>query len=306
MSTIARLAQRGLARPPAWLPDNTHYETLMGSVAYGVESGGSDWDVYGFCIPPKELVFPHLQGEIAGFGTPVKRFEQFEQHHIHDPTENAGKGRTYDVTVFSIVKYFQLCMECNPNLIDSLFTPRTCVLHTTRIGERVRESRKLFLHKGAWPRFKGYAHAQLHKMRTKAPQPGSKRAALREEFGMDVKFGYHVVRLLNEIEQILLYEDLDLQQNNEQLKAIRRGEVTEEQIREYAAGQEKRLEALYHQSKLPAKPDEGAISQLLIDCLEDHYGSLGGVVVRPDAAQEALPEIQAALDRAASRGVSMR
>jgi uncharacterized protein len=98
MSTIARLAQRGLARPPAWLPDNTHYETLMGSVAYGVESGGSDWDVYGFCIPPKELVFPHLQGEIAGFGTPVKRFEQFEQHHIHDPTENAGKGRTYDVT----------------------------------------------------------------------------------------------------------------------------------------------------------------------------------------------------------------
>ena len=29
------------------------------------------------------------------------------------------------------------------------------------VGNLVREKRKLFLHKGAWPKFKGYAYSQL-------------------------------------------------------------------------------------------------------------------------------------------------
>ncbi len=42
MSTLRRLADRGLAKPPRWLPGNVRYETIMGSVAYGVSSGTSD------------------------------------------------------------------------------------------------------------------------------------------------------------------------------------------------------------------------------------------------------------------------
>ena len=34
MSTLQRLADRGLVRPPRWLPGNVQYETIMGSVAY--------------------------------------------------------------------------------------------------------------------------------------------------------------------------------------------------------------------------------------------------------------------------------
>ena len=37
-SVIARLAERKLAGPPKWLPNGVVYETLVGSVAYGVES----------------------------------------------------------------------------------------------------------------------------------------------------------------------------------------------------------------------------------------------------------------------------
>src|SRR5688500_4528079 len=50
--------------PPDWLPDNLLYETLMGSEAYGVSSDASDRDVYGICMPPKHMLFPHLAGEI--------------------------------------------------------------------------------------------------------------------------------------------------------------------------------------------------------------------------------------------------
>lgn len=271
------------------------YETLMGSIAYGVSSDQSDHDIYGFCIPPKEEVFPHLNGEIPGFGEPKKRFEQFQQSHIDDPSAQGGKGIEYDLTIYSIVKYMSLCMECNPNMIDSLFTPQECVLHITQVGTMVREARHLFLHKGAWPKFKGYAYAQLHKMRGKTPI--GKRIELRDEFGYDVKFAYHTVRLLGECEQILMDGTIDLRRDREHLKAIRRGELSENDIFQWASEKEKFLEGLYHSSKLPNHPDVATIRQLLLDCLEHHYGSLGACVVQVDPAVVALRDIRDILNR---------
>jgi uncharacterized protein len=295
VSTLQRLTDRGLVKPPRWLPGNVQYETMMGSVAYGVSSDTSDLDVYGWAIPMKEDIFPHLRGEIVGFGKLAGRFEQYEEHHVEDREAMAGHGRLYDLTIFGIVKFFALAMENNPNIIDSLFTPTTCVLHCTKVGNHVRENRKLFLHKGAWPKFKGYAYSQLHKLAIKRPQ--GKRAELVAEHGFDTKFGYHVVRLIGEVEMILMEGDIDLERNNEQLKAIRRGEWTEERLRAWFAEKESHLERLYAESTLRAVPDEGRIRALLLQCLEEHYGSLEGCVVDPDRATTALRSIQAELDR---------
>lgn len=295
MSTLEDLAGRGLVKPPRWLPANVMYETIMGSVAYGVSGDSSDLDLYGFAIPPKEDLFPHLRGAIAGFGTPPSRFEQFEAHHVVDPQALGGSGRSHDLTIYSIVKFFQLAMENNPNIIDSLFTPATCVVHTTAVGTLVRERRRLFLHKGCWPKFKGYAYAQLHKIATKRPL--GKRAAVVEEHGYDVKFAYHVVRLLGEVEMILVEEDLDLQRDRERLKAIRRGEWSQERLRQWCAEKESQLERAWAESRLRAVPDEAGLRRLLLDCLESHYGSLSGCVEDPDRAVTALRNIQAELER---------
>ena len=293
-SVLNMLVKRGLIRHyPKFLETGVQYEVVMGSVAYGVSSDVSDTDVYGFCIPPKDYVFPHLRGEIQGFGKPGPRFDQFQMHHILDEDARGGKGRVYDMSIYSIIKYFQLCMDNNPNMIDSLFVPRRCVLYTTRIGELVRESRRLFLSKSAWPKFKGYAFSQMHKMKNKRPE--GKRREMVETFGYDVKFAYHVVRLLNEVEQILSEEDLDLQRNREQLKAIRRGEWGIEQVEQYFASKERELETLYTSCKLPARPDEEKLKALLLNCLEQHYGSLDGCVAREDEAIEALRKIDAVL-----------
>jgi predicted nucleotidyltransferase len=134
MSTLQRLTDRGLVKPPRWLPGNVQYETIMGSVAYGVSSDTSDVDVYGWAIPPKDDLFPHLRGEVLGFGSPRPCFEQYQEHHIQDQDALAGHGRTYDLTIYGIIKFFNLAMENNPNVIDSLFTPVNCVLHSTRVG----------------------------------------------------------------------------------------------------------------------------------------------------------------------------
>jgi hypothetical protein len=351
MSHIHRLAEKGIAHPPKWLPSNVHYETIMGSVAYGVSSDTSDMDVYAWCIPPKDEVFPHLRGEIIGFGKQKHRFANYQEHHLKD----VDRDKEYDLNVYNIVDYFQLVMGNNPNMIDSLFTPDNCILHITRIGQMVRDKRKIFLHKKCWHTFKGYAYQQVHKMtvpdynfcptcnaaatvwedvlhhqdteawivqndmnetyeeecrtgkrcakcgtmsvKKKIKRKSEKRQETVENYGYDLKFAYHVVRLLNEVEMIMVEGDLDLQRNREQLKAIRRGEWSERQIKEYFSKKESELEKVYAESKLPYGPDEEKIKQLLLDCLEEHYGSLDKCLVQPDKAVQALRDVQAVLDK---------
>lgn len=190
-SRVQLLKQKGLIAPPKWLPQNVHYEVIMGSVAYGVSSDTSDMDVYGFCIPPKESVFPHLAGEIPGFGKQIQRFAQYQEHHIMD----AEARQEYDFTIYSIVKYFQLCMENNPNMCDSLFVPQRCVLYASKIGQLVRDNRKLFLHKGSYHKFRGYAYASLSKlgnrttaMETEKKTPKNIKAILSKIDPSDLQF----------------------------------------------------------------------------------------------------------------------
>jgi len=160
-SIVEKLWKQNLISPPKHMKRNIQYEVIMGSIAYGCNEDNSDMDIYGFSIPYKNIIFPHLTGHIQGFGTHPPKFEQYSEHHIK--TENVE----YDLSIYNIIKYFQLIMENNPNMIDSLFVPQRCILHCTNIGNHVREHRKSFLHKGCWPKFKGYSFSSLNKMKNK-------------------------------------------------------------------------------------------------------------------------------------------
>ena len=289
-SIITKLHTKGLIKPPMYVVGGSQYEVRMGSNAYGVNGNESDTDIYAFCIPGKDILFPHLTGEIAGFGTQLQRFEQFQQHHVD------SDGVQYDLVSYNIVKYFQLCLENNPNMIDSLFVPQRCVVFTTQIGQIVREHRKAFLHKGAWHKFKGYSYAQLKKIRTSPDERASeRRKADIAAHGMDTKQAYHVVRLLEEVRQIMVECDLDLERNSEQLKSIRRGEWSLQQLLDWFASQEKTLEEVYNASKLPWGPKDGvedAVKAVLMQCLEAHYGSLKGAVETLGVAEHKLARIR--------------
>jgi hypothetical protein len=340
MELITKLSDAKLISPPKWLAAGTVYATITGSMAYGVNLDDSDQDVYGVAIPPKQVIFPHTNGVIAGFGDQGEVFEQWTEHHIKDPS-----GRMeYDFTISSIVKYFQLCMQNNPNMIDTLFTPDNCVIHRTPISDLIRTNRRMFLHKGAWHKFKGYAFSQMarytsanenqkvgrvvkymldHEIAnedfylrlmaestrrtilsdggeyTSEGNTGMRHLSDKElvdfagmvkglterqiktvEAGMDTKSMYHIVRLMNEVEQILTTGDLDLQQNREQMKSVRRGEWTVERMKEWFETKEISLEQVYLDSKLPHSPDEDAIRRLLLQCLEQAYGNLDNLINR--------------------------
>jgi uncharacterized protein len=292
-SRVQLMKQKGLISPPKWLPPNIHYEVITGSVSYAVSSDTSDMDVVGFCIPEKREIFPHLAGEIPGFGLQHKRFEVWQEHHIMDKEAR----QEYDFSIYSIVKFFQLAMENNPNMVDILFTPQRCVLYCSAVAQIVRDNRKLFLTKNSYHKFRGYAYAQLHKIGTKSNSSNPKRQADIENHGMDLKFAYHVIRLALEGEQILMEHDLNIERNAEVLKAVRRGDWSEEKLRGWFDEKEKHLEELYAKSTLRHVPDEEAIKDLLMQCLEQHYGSLDSAVKREVPVERMISELKAVLER---------
>lgn len=128
-----------------------------GSVAYGASTDYSDVDVSGFCIPPKHIIFPFAKDNIFGFDSP-DIFNSWQQHHVK------YKDKEYDFNIYNIVQYFALCVENNPNMIDTLYVPQNCIMENSAVGDLVRQNRDHFLSKKCFHSFKGYAFAQKKKM----------------------------------------------------------------------------------------------------------------------------------------------
>lgn len=262
MNSISELRSKGLIHLPDWLC--TEYETVMGSYAYGVTNDSADVDIMGICVPPKRLIYPYLAGEIPGFDKPFPRFEQFQKHHIVDETTSISQ----DVTIYSIVKFFHLAMQCNPNIIDSLYTPQSCVLHLTPIGRHIREKRSLFLCKRIIKTYKGYAYHKLEKLVSGQIQRTATRKTLVERFGYDTKYAYHLIRLMYAAKQMLSTGTLDFTVYGEKLQSVRNGEWTLQEIQDHFDTYEKTLADLALKSELPEYPRELEIRKLLLDCLD--------------------------------------
>lgn len=268
---------------PSWVESSVKYLAIMGSHAYGCHSTSSDYDVYGFCIPPRDIVFPFENNvNIYGFHHQPNNFKHFQ-----------AQEDDLDFSVYSIVRYFHLCMDCNPNMIDSMFVPDNCVVLSTPVSDLVRLNRKLFLSKKAWHTFKGYSYSQMEKMKNK--NPVGKRLEIVKQYGYDIKFAYHVVRLLDEVEQILELGDIDIQRDRERLKSIRAGQWTIHEIQDFFKEKEKSLEISYTQSKLPYNPQVDKIKELLLNCLEMEYGTIDRVI-KSDSSN-LINELQQVLDK---------
>jgi predicted nucleotidyltransferase len=250
-------------------------------------------------MPSKEQLFPHLVGEIPNFGlNQPQPAQMWQKHHVIDESAIVdGKPTQYDFSIYQIVQYFQLLMQNNPNLVDSIYTSQRCVRHSTAVAQMVREERDIFLHKGSFVKFKGYAYSELKKIKEKKSSLNETRDAAIQTFGYDLKRAYHVVRLAAECEQILTEGTLDLERNREQLKAIRRGEWTFDRLEKWFEEKERQLEQAKTDSRLPESAREDEIKDLLMRCLEQHYGSLEKAVVKQSDAAKILADMQAVIDR---------
>ena len=273
---VRKLYNNGLLNVEQEFVKDVHYEVITGSTAYGMNiSDSSDTDVVGICIQPLDWIFPFsVGGYIYKFGTNPPTFDVAQQHHILHPSS----GKQYDVTIYGIVKFFQLAAENNPNMCTILFHPERCITHIDNIGRLLKTNRKLFLTKHSFHKFSGYAASQGKKLRHRKPE--GKRADDFDKFGYDLKNAAHLVRLMLEVDQILTESDLDIERNSEILKSIRRGEWELDRVESWFKTKEEALNILYAKSSLRHSPDWDGLRILLLTCLEEKYGSLSGAFNR--------------------------
>lgn len=146
-----------------WLWKRTLFLTASGSHAYGTNIATSDRDYKGFAIPPKAY--------FHGF---AKHFEQAE--FKGDP----------DMVVFDIRKFFKLAADCNPSIIEVLFTDTSEHQIVHPLGGLILQNRDLFISKKAKHTFSGYAVAQLKKIRShkKWIVGGPQKSPERSDFGL--------------------------------------------------------------------------------------------------------------------------
>lgn len=146
-----------------WLWPRTLFLTAHGSHAYGTNLPTSDRDYKGFAVPPKEYFLGY-----------AKRFEQAE--FKGDP----------DMVVYGIQKFFKLAADCNPSIIEVLFTDQADhqIVHPLAIP--ILQKRDLFISKKAKFTFSGYAVSQLKKIRSHKRwiDGGPQKPPERADFGL--------------------------------------------------------------------------------------------------------------------------
>lgn len=125
---------------------NKHLVMLctVGSRAYDTNNPESDYDYRGALVPPSLCD--------NGF---LHTFEQKEKL----------EGYGDDSVAYDLRKFFSLCANCNPNVVECLFVPDDLVVVDTKWGKLLRENRYKFLSMRAKDSFHGYAYSQFKRIK---------------------------------------------------------------------------------------------------------------------------------------------
>jgi len=265
-----------------WIRENLIYETIVGSQAYGLNTPKSDVDIVALVMPREEHLYPQKFGYVLGFDN-VPNFEskelKGEKSRIIIPNTETDLEGEWN----SLVRFFYLAgLKGSPNLIECLFVRRHLVTFSTDIGWKLRDNRDKFLSMRTLMAFKGFAFAQIHRMRNdikRGKTENPKRQYMLEQFGMDVKQGSQILRLLDQINQLLDTGTIDLMNNKEEAKSMREGTWgTWDRFEKYTL---ERIELLEKKSlttnAISPKPRTGELKVLLTECIEEFYGSESGM-----------------------------
>ena len=122
-----------------WLQERIIFLSIHGSTCYGLNTEISDVDLTGICIPPKDY--------LLGF---LKNLEQLE---FHKP----------DGSIYSIIKFFKLASDANPNVLELLWIAPKYHIITNPVYDFLKLARDKFLSTKVRYTYTGYATSQLKK-----------------------------------------------------------------------------------------------------------------------------------------------
>ncbi|MCI0603846.1 nucleotidyltransferase domain-containing protein [bacterium] len=207
--------------PEHQMYDYVIYRCVVGSRAYGLEQEESAIDRRGIYLPPAMLHW-------SLFGVP----EQLESPETQE-------------TYWELQKFLILALKANPNVLECLYTP--LVEYANELAQELLDMRSIFLSKLVYQTYNGYVLSQFRKLE----QDLRNRGAIRWKHAM------HLIRLL--ISGITVLKEglvpTYVDQYRDQLLAIRRGEVSWEDINRWRLGLHKEFDSAYSETRLPDQPE---------------------------------------------------
>jgi hypothetical protein len=277
-------------------------ENIMGSHAYGCNSSDSDFDIVVIFMDRYQDLYPQNYNLILGYD----ELHPIYQKEFKGPSNRIvlPNGRACEGEWKSLIKFFKLAgLGGSPHLLESLFVKRNFVSVGTDIGWMLRDNRRLFLSSKTFHSFKGYSEGQLERIRRGFNTKKSDNL-LRQEYidkwGFDCKMASHLLRLIDEIEQMLTIGDIDLMRARDEMISMRSGRWGDfARLETYCHKRIEDLEQQVLKRIIPIEPQAGKLHELLQKCIEQYYGSMdkfkGTEYVSAKEIKEQLDRIEAKL-----------
>jgi hypothetical protein len=203
----------------------TIYAAVVGSRAFGLDTDGSDTDTRGVFVAPT-----------AAFWSLVK-----PPRHVEGP----------DPEWFSweVERFCELALKANPNLLEVLHSP--LVVRCTGLGEELLALRPAFLSQLAYQTYSGYVLSQFKKL----------ERDLRTRGEPKWKHVMHLLRLLLAACDLLRTGEMavDVGPHRDALLAVRRGELSWEDVETWRLGLHRELDDALARTPLPAVPDAARV-----------------------------------------------
>ncbi|MEV8439166.1 nucleotidyltransferase domain-containing protein [Actinosynnema sp. NPDC051121] len=241
----------------------TILRTQVGSGVHGIAiEGTDDRDEMGICVEPRSYVIG------------LRRFEQYlyrtaaERTGVEDAPSQPGD---LDLVVYSLRKWLRLALQGNPTVITPLFAPEHDIVAITDLGRELRAHPEMIVSRQAGHRFAGYLRGQRKRLHEGNVHSRVNRPALVEQYGFDVKFASHMVRLGVQGVELLETGRITLPMPEPWLtwiRDLRQGRHTQQEALDAAADLEAQLEKLIKSSELPDEPDWDGATRWLISAYE--------------------------------------
>ncbi|MGW7439380.1 nucleotidyltransferase domain-containing protein [Streptomyces sp. NPDC054849] len=210
--------------------DHTVYRCVMGSRAFGLATEASDTDRRGVYLAPTPLFW---------------RFEK-PPTHVEGPRDEEFS--------WELERFCELALRANPNILECLHSPLVDLI--TPVGEELLSLREAFLSRRAHTSFSRYA----------ASQRGRLLADVRVHGAPRWKHAMHLLRLLLSCRDLLRTGRLsvDAGPHRDRLLAVRRGELTWDEVDAWMARLQEETESALATTPLPAEPDHARVQDFLV------------------------------------------
>jgi uncharacterized protein len=214
---------------PALVRDHTIYAVVVGSRAFGLDTGSSDTDTRGVYVAP----------------TPAFWSLAKPPTHVDLPADEAF--------YWEVERFCELALKANPNLLEVLHSP--LVVTSTPLGDELVALRPAFLSQLAYQTYSGYVLSQFKKLEADLRRDGTPRW----------KHVMHLLRLLLAARTLLTEGRIvvDVGEHRDRLLAVRRGEVPWDEVERWRLRLHADLDAALEHTPLPAGPEVATVDRWL-------------------------------------------